>query len=90
MTQNPAGDYSFDYAGLLERPGDPITLTVGGAAVIERVMATVATLELPVIDVARAFSSQPDPLTLFQYPGSHYNARGYRVAAEAVRDGLAR
>lgn len=56
----------------------------------ERVMATVAKLELPVIDVARAFSSHPDPLALFQYPGSHYNVRGYKVAAEAIQKALDR
>lgn len=43
LDQNPAGDYSFDYAGLLESPGDIITLTVPGAAEIEPVVANVVT-----------------------------------------------
>ena len=37
------GDYSFDYANLLDVPGNPITLTVPGAAVIEPMMASVPT-----------------------------------------------
>lgn len=53
-----------------------------------KVLETVAGLKIPLIDVDRAFTGQPDPRALFQYPGSHFNIQGYKVTAEAVKKAL--
>jgi len=51
----------------------------------ERVLAAAAQSKLPVIDVHATFRAYPAPASrFFEYPGSHYNARGYQVAAEYV------
>ncbi len=54
----------------------------------DRVLAIAEKIYLPVIDVHPAFSAHPDPKTLFVYAGSHYNADGYALAADAVFRGL--
>ncbi len=59
------------------------------AHIRDRVLAIAAALDLPVIDVAEAFARAPDPRALFVYPGSHYNAPGYALAARTVGDALA-
>lgn len=55
----------------------------------QQALKTLEELDLPVVDVHRAFASQKDVATLFQYPGSHYSNAGYRVAAEAIEEKLA-
>ncbi len=52
------------------------------------VLAIAEATALPVIDVHKAFAAHADPKTLFAYPGSHYNADGYALAADAVTAGL--
>ena len=49
-----------------------------------RVFAIANETGLPVIDVHEAFAAYPDPKTLFVYPGSHYNADGYALAANTI------
>ena len=44
---------------------------------------------IPMIDVAAAFAGHPSPDTLYAYPGAHYNAKGYRLAAETIARALA-
>lgn len=53
-----------------------------------RVLSIAAALELPIVDIAEAFGRAPDPRALFVYPGSHYNAAGYALAAQTVQDAL--
>ena len=50
------------------------------------VMQTATKLDIPIIDIHReVFDPHPDPLSLFPFkmPG-HYNAKGYRLVAEAI------
>jgi hypothetical protein len=51
----------------------------------DRVLRSVRTLGLPVIDIHDVFQAQNDPLALFRYQrSSHYNEEGYRLVAEEV------
>jgi lysophospholipase L1-like esterase len=52
------------------------------------VSAVARRADIPMIDVATTFSHDPSPATLYAYPGAHFNAKGYRVAAEAIREAL--
>lgn len=45
-------------------------------------------LAIPLIDAARAFDAQPDPLALFNLSHTHYTAEGARVVAETVAAAL--
>jgi len=45
-------------------------------------------LAIPVIDAARAFDAQPDPLALFNLSHTHYTAEGARVVADTVAAAL--
>jgi len=56
----------------------------------QRVLAIVSALDIPTIDVHAAFAAENDPRALFVFPGSHYNAAGYRLAAEAIGRGIGR
>jgi hypothetical protein len=50
-----------------------------------RVLATVRSLDIPVIDVSADFRAHPDPASLFVFPEmGHYNERGYRFVADRV------
>jgi hypothetical protein len=60
------------------------------AHIRDRVLSIATALELPIVDVAEAFAESADPRALFVYPGSHYNAAGYALAAQTVQDELAR
>lgn len=53
-----------------------------------QVLETVDGLNIKLIDVHRAFSEQPAPRRLFQFPGSHYNIQGYKVVGEAIGEAL--
>jgi hypothetical protein len=61
----------------------------------DEVLAVARDLGLETLDLREVFDREPDPLELFPYRlGGHYNARGYRIAGEAlaarlVADGLA-
>ena len=44
---------------------------------------------IPFIDVAAAFAHDPDPATLFAYPGAHFSPRGYSLAASTITRTLA-
>ncbi len=57
-------------------------------AMRERVLPMVREQGIPVVDVVQVFAANGNPQQMFVYPGSHYNNRGYRVAATAVRDAL--
>lgn len=46
-------------------------------------------LEIPLIDVLEVFKRSPDPHALVPYPGMHYNAIGYELAARTIADQLA-
>ena len=46
-------------------------------------------LQIPFIDIADVFAHDPDPDTLYAYPGAHCSPRGYRLAASAIADALA-
>lgn len=51
----------------------------------DNVLNLVERLGIPVIDIHRVFSAQSDPLALFpEGKGGHYNARGYRLAADTI------
>jgi hypothetical protein len=54
------------------------------------VMQTATELDIPIIDIQNeVFKTHPDPLSLFPFRmHSHYNAEGYRLAAEAIRKQL--
>jgi hypothetical protein len=56
----------------------------------EIVMQTAPELDIPIIDIQNeVFKTHPDPLSLFPFRmHSHYNAEGYRLAAEAIRKQL--
>lgn len=51
-----------------------------------RVLADMAKLGIPVIDILPVFARHPDPITLFQ---GHYTPEGYRLVGEAVVKALA-
>jgi len=57
-------------------------------AIYRGVTRIAAARRIPLIDVAAAFARDAAPETLYAYPGSHYNAKGYRVVAETVIDAL--
>lgn len=54
----------------------------------QRILAIVAGLGIPLIDVHPAFAAERDPRALFVFPGSHYNEAGYRLAAETIGRGI--
>jgi len=56
----------------------------------EFVLRTTTELKVPMIDIhEEVFASHPDPLSLFPYRREgHYNAEGYRLVAEAIRNRL--
>ncbi|MBI2584720.1 MAG: SGNH/GDSL hydrolase family protein [Rhodospirillales bacterium] len=54
----------------------------------QRILAIVAGLGIPLIDVHPAFAAERDPRALFTFHGSHYNEAGYRLAAEAIGRGI--
>ncbi len=56
------------------------------AADADRAMVTAVPIRLgiPVVDVQRAFLRHEELDSLFYFPGSHYNEKGYRVVAEAI------
>jgi len=39
---------------------------------------------IPLIDISKVFADTGAPESLYVYPGSHFNAEGYRVAADAI------
>jgi lysophospholipase L1-like esterase len=45
---------------------------------------------ISLIDLAAAFARQPDPGSLYSYPGGHFNVAGYRLAAEVIARALER
>jgi len=49
-----------------------------------RVLRAAERAGIPVVDVLKAFAEQGRPRESFHDARSHYNARGYRIAAEAV------
>jgi hypothetical protein len=64
-----------------------------GATVPERehaaVLKVVDALQIPVIDIAPAFSSHPDPLSLFPFRRfGHYNETGNKIVAATVLKSL--
>jgi hypothetical protein len=46
--------------------------------------------DIPIIDVADALAHHAAPQTLFAYPGSHFNAAGYALAAQTIAAALDR
>ena len=59
----------------------------------EDVLTRVKRLGIELIDVAEAFEGQEDPLAFYvlrDLSYSHFTAKGYRVAAETIRDRLLR
>ena len=56
----------------------------------EIVMQTATELDIPIIDIHNeVFKTHPDPSSLFPFRGNyHYNAKGYRLVAEAIRKQL--
>jgi len=55
------------------------------------VLRTATELDIPIIDIHKeVFDPHPDPLSLFPFRigGSHYNAEGYRLVAEAIEKRL--
>lgn len=53
-----------------------------------KVLTVVRQVGLPTIDVVPAFTAQANPRALYQ--GNHYSVRGYALAADVVREELAR
>ena len=53
-----------------------------------RVLGIVAGLGIPVIDIHKAIIREPDPKKLYVFPGSHFNADGYRLVARVILDRL--
>ncbi len=52
------------------------------------VLKSAQALELPIIDLHSAFSASSDPSKFFVFPGSHYNAEGYELAARIMTGAL--
>ena len=51
----------------------------------EEVLLTVTKLNIPIIDIHKeVFEHHSDPLSLFPFRKFHYNAKGYRLVAEAI------
>lgn len=51
----------------------------------DKVLSIVDDLNIPVLDLAKAFDGHPDVLSLFPFRlNSHYNEQGYRFAARAI------
>ncbi len=65
---------------------------VGDSLVRERIYQGVQAIarrqHIPLIDVASGFAAQPEPGKLYAYPGAHFSARGYHLAAELIRERL--
>ena len=53
------------------------------------VMKIAKNQQIPFIDIADVFARDPDPATLYAYPGAHCSPRGYRLAASAIANVLA-
>ena len=53
------------------------------------VMDTARSRHIPFIDIADVFAHDPDPATLYAYPGAHCSPRGYHLAASAIANALA-
>lgn len=55
----------------------------------DRILSTVAGLEIPIIDMHENFNQHPDPLSLFPFrlPG-HYVAEGYELVASTIETHL--
>jgi hypothetical protein len=54
----------------------------------QRVRRIALRQEIPMIDVAALFASQPQPASLWNARRYHYNARGYAIVADAIRTDL--
>jgi hypothetical protein len=52
----------------------------------DQVLSTIASLEIPIVDIHEAFSQHPDPLSFFPFrlPG-HYVAEGYERVASKIK-----
>jgi hypothetical protein len=57
-------------------------------AIYEGVTAVAIRRGIPLIDIARAFAMDPDPGSLYAYPGAHFSPKGYGRAAEIIADAL--
>jgi hypothetical protein len=56
----------------------------------DRILSTIKSLNIPVIDIHSAFASQRDPLALFPFRRfGHYNEQGHRLVAEELLRALA-
>ena len=56
----------------------------------DAVLEIVAGSGISIIDMRSALKSHPAPLELYNYPGSHPTAKGYRFIVETVEGYLAR
>ena len=56
----------------------------------DEVLGAAKALSIPVIDLDATFSALPQPERLYVYPGAHLDDTGYRIAAEAIIQGLER
>ena len=62
--------------------------TSSSIGVWQKAMSAAHDAGLPVIDLLPVFRNHPQPMDLFSYAYSHYNERGYAVAAAGLRDAL--
>jgi hypothetical protein len=80
-----AGRLYFVYLPAWERYGRPADARRDR----DRVLATVRSMNIPVIDIHSAFESHPDPLALFPFRRfGHYNEEGQRLVADTVLQNL--
>jgi hypothetical protein len=56
--------------------------------IYDGVRAAAARESIPLIDVAAAFASDPDPGALYAYPGAHFSVAGYARAAAVIAAAL--
>ena len=48
------------------------------------ILKAATALDLPIVDLHTEFSPSSDPGAFFVFPGSHYNANGYKFAARTI------
>jgi hypothetical protein len=76
----------FVYLPAWERYGYPANARTDR----DRVLSTIKSLDIPIIDIHLAFESQRDPLALFPFRRfGHYNEQGHRLVAEELLRALA-
>lgn len=54
----------------------------------DKVIETIVSKKIPVIDITPVFASYQTMENLFHYRGSHYSPEGYKLASQTIIDAL--